>query len=707
MLWSMLWSLAFADGGMWLPEQMTELGPAWEQRGLSLDADQLADPLGHPLGAVVSLGFRSASFVSDQGLVATNHHCVSSYLQYLSSADAPHHRDGFTAASRTDEANVGPGARMWVVEDIQDVTRDVLRRVGRGTSDAKRYTRIQDAIKDLIADCESEGRRCTVTSQFGGSRYDLISALELRDVRLVFAPPHAVGQFGGDIDNWQWPRHSADFAFLRAYVGPDGRPADFSPDNIPYEPPHHLELDTDGVDPGDFVMVAGFPGRTARHDLVRETEDDLGTLMPEYLERADEALAILRKHRASSDEANARLARAESSLANGEKKTRGILDGFAREGTLDQLRADEEAMLAWIDGDPSRRALRAVHAEMVAAWESDFAQRQQRATTSRLLRYAPLLSNAHRALRLADERQKPDAKRRRGYQERDIARIRAAAERLDRSLWLPADRELLTTVFEDYLALPGDDRLPAIDAWLDARGGLEGALEALYTDPALASVDARLALLEATPAALRTSEDPWVQLAVALETWMGPERLAGDALRGRDQRLWSQWIPAKRDWYRETGRVLSDDANSTLRLTLGHVQGYAPEDGLQALPETTLSGLVAKAGDAPFDAPEAFVTRAGNASASRWADPDHGDVVVNVLTTLDVTGGNSGSATLNGDGELVGLAFDTTWEGVVSDRHFLAERTRTIVVDVRYMLWVVEGDEDAHWLLDELGVSLP
>lgn len=249
MLLALALSLATAGEGMWLPEQVPALG--LDEQGLELAAEQLSDPLKHPLGAIVSLGFCSASFVSEDGLIATNHHCVTSFLQYLSDADNPVFATGYAAATRADEPTLGPTARVRVVEKLTDVTDVVLGKVGRRTSDAKRHQRIDEATKTLVAECEAQpGRRCYVAPQFGGSTYRLIQTLELQDLRMVYAPPDAVGQFGGDVDNWMWPRHSADFAFLRAYVAPDGSPAPYADDNVPYQPPHHLEVATEGVDEG-------------------------------------------------------------------------------------------------------------------------------------------------------------------------------------------------------------------------------------------------------------------------------------------------------------------------------------------------------------------------------------------------------------------------------------------------------------------------
>lgn len=699
-------STAFAGEGMWMPEQVPALAADWAARGLELPAAALADPLGQPLGAIVSLGFCSGSFVSPSGLVATNHHCVERYLQYLSSGEANRHRDGYAATSAAEELSVGPTGRLWVVESIRDVTGEVLGGLRKRTSDAERFDLIEAASKALIAACEQQAhRRCRVASHYGGSQYRLITSLELLDLRMVYAPSMGLGQFGGDIDNWSWPRHGADFAFVRAYVGPDGQPAPYSEANVPYQPRHHLPVSAAGVDPGGLVMVAGYPGSTDRHRLAIELEQHAGWYLPRSRALQQEVFDLLSAESARSAEAEARLGQPISTLANGMKNTDGLLASFARRDLVGEKRAEEEAMLAWVRADKARRKLlEPVHAELIAALEEEASRERRELLLGRVFRAADLLSIAHAALRWAGEAKKPDAERDPGYQDRDRDRFRARLERLERSLWLPADRAVLAAMLVHYQAAPDEQRAPSLDAWLSAQGGAPAALDRLFAAPRLASTEARLQLLDQDLATLRASDDPWMQLAVAMEAHFEPERRADEARRGRMHRLRSQWMAAKADWYQQTGRAMYDDANSTLRLTVGEIAGYSPQDGLLAQPQTTLAGLVAKVGEPPFDAPAWVVERAAEGARSRWSSPALGDVPVNHLSTLDITGGNSGSAVLDGQGRFVGLAFDGNWESIASDWVWLDGVTRCISMDVRYLLWVLDNDPAGARVLAELDV---
>lgn len=705
----MIWLLALlgvADEGMWLPEQIPEIAAGWRERGLEIDPEQLADPLGDPLGAIVSLGFCSASFVSPDGLIATNHHCVEGYLQYNSSAEANRHRDGYVAASRREELSVGPTGRLWIVESIDDVTDQVLAGIGRRGSDARRERRVSEASKRLVAACERQAnRRCRVASYRGGGEFRLITRREIRDVRVVAAPSGALGQFGGDIDNWMWPRQSADFALLRAYVAPDGSSAEYADENVPYRPPHWLRVDPTGAEPGSFVMVAGYPGRTERRARARELDWYANRYLPQQIGLLRGLVDTLQGFAEVDAEAAARLGAPISQLNNGLKNSEGLLEGLKRGRLVDEKERMEEQLIQWVEVD-SRRGRRwsAALREQADLIDEEQEDRLRALYVGWMSRAADLLSVATRAVRLAQEKQKPDIQRDAGYQDRDLERIRAGFERLDKSLHLPSDRAALALILADYAAQPAAARVADLDAWIAEQGGVDAALDVLYDEPALARSGGRLALLDQDLATLEASDDPWVQLALVLDAWQAPRRARGKARKGAHLRLDPQWYAALEAWHTEQGRVLYDDANGTLRLTLGHVEGYEPEDGLWAQPQTTVGGLAAKAGPAPFDIDADTIARAEQ-GGGRWSDPELGDVPADFLTTLDTTGGNSGSAVLDGQGRFVGLAFDGNYESIAADWIFLPEVTRTICIDVRFMGWVMDGWEDGGWIRDELGLG--
>ena len=262
---------AAAVEGMWVPQQLPEIAAPLKKAGLKLDAKQLANLTGDPMGAVVSLGGCTASFVSPQGLVVTNHHCAYGAIQLNSTAQKNLMREGFNAPTRGDEVSAGPSSRIFALDSIQDVTAQIKAAIDGGASPIERTQAAEAEAKRLVAQCEAEaGYSCEVSSFFGGITYRLFRTVEIKDVRLVYAPPSSIGNYGGEVDNWMWPRHTGDFSFYRAYVGKDGKPAEYSKDNVPYQPKHWLKIADKPLGEGDFVMVAGYPGRTNRYALASE-----------------------------------------------------------------------------------------------------------------------------------------------------------------------------------------------------------------------------------------------------------------------------------------------------------------------------------------------------------------------------------------------------------------------------------------------------
>lgn len=688
---------------MWLPEQLPGMSEQLAEMGLEIPAEQLGDPKSEPLSAIVSLGFCSASFLSPDGLVGTNHHCVAGYLSQASGAEHNYARDGFLASDRASEISAGPAARLYVVESITDVTEDVTGAIKRFTKDAKREQIVTKARKLLVAGCEAQANHsCEVASYYGGQQYRLISKLELQDVRLVYAPPESVGSYGGDIDNFEWPRHAGDFALIRAYVAPDGSSAPYAEENVPYKPATHLKIDPTGAQPGEFVMVAGYPGRTYRYRTAREMQFAQEVSYPYSIALAQDMLAILREHSASSEDASGRLNSSIDQIANGMKYRQGNLDNFQSSDVLSRKQAQWAELTGWIAADPKRtktygpvlEELDALQAESEQSFEADTA-------LGYLIWMSDGLWAAHRTYRFALEAEKPDLERDRGYQDRDRPRTLQRLDAIDNTRWEPADRDLTKLMLERILALPADKQPAGLSAWVQEKGGLEGALTALYTAGAFPDAQTRRNWMEQSRSDFASSDNPWIELAVLLEDQtLAPQRQADKARAGAMLRLQPLYMEALLD----SRDQVYPDANSTLRVTVGHVKGYSPKDAVIYAPQTTVAGMVAKNGEAPFDAPQFLLDAAPSAPQSPWVDAELGDVPVDFLTTLDTTGGNSGSATLNGRGELVGFIFDGNYEAMSADWLFDPALTRSIHVDIRYVMWVLHTQGAGH-ILEELGQS--
>jgi len=702
-----------AGEGMWRPEQLPALATELHDLGLEIEPGSLADLTAHPMGAVIWLGGCTASFVSPEGLVATNHHCAYGSIQYSSTPERNLLEEGFLAYERGEELPAAPGSRIYVALEATDVTAQVEAAVPPQAMGAERYGAIERAEKRLVAGCESDpAYRCRVATFHGGLQYVLYRQLEIRDVRLVYAPPRSVGNYGDDVDNWMWPRHTGDFSFYRAYVGPDGRPADFSPDNVPYRPGHWLRVAPGGVREGDFVMVAGYPGRTSRHRLAHEVEDVIRWSYPTRRQAYLEMLEVIQRETADRPAARIAYAPVVSGLNNAIKNYAGMLAGFERSDLVERKRGLEENLQRWIEADPDRRAR---YGDAVA--RLDRLVEEDRATRARDLEWgmigrSSMLSAARKIVRMAHERRLPDDEREPGYQERDRVRLRATLERIDRRFDAGVDRAVLRHAILRYARLPEELRVPELDTFFGLEGApvdearLDARLEALYDGTGLVDRETRLGWLDADLEAVEASEDPFLELAVAL--YPADRRLErqDEDLKGRMLEARPRVMEALIAYREARGERVYPDANGTLRVTYGVVKGYEPRDGVWYRPFTTAYGILEKAtGVEPFDPPAELVAAV---EAGEWGryDPGGPDALpVNFLSTVDTTGGNSGSPTLDAEGRLVGLLFDGNWESIVADWDFLPEVTRSIHCDIRYVLWIMDRVDGAWHLLREMGVE--
>lgn len=699
---------AMAAEGMWVPQQLPEIAGPLKKAGLELSPEQLADLTGDPMGAVVSLGGCTASFVSPQGLVVTNHHCAYGAIQLNSTPDRNLMDVGFNAATMKDEVSAGPTSRIYALDSIEDVTDQVRAAIAAAPDALARTQALENLEKQLIARCEAEdGYRCRLYSFAGGTTYRLFRNLEIKDVRLVYAPPGSIGNYGGEIDNWMWPRHTGDFAFYRAYVGKDGKPAAYAEGNVPYRPKHWLEFADRPLGEGDFVMVAGYPGSTSRYALAADFDHTAQWSYPVVGGHFKNLVALVEAEGRRNPEVEVKYANTIRGWQNAMKNYDGQLEGFKRIGAAQTKRREEAAVLAWLrrQGAQGQGALDA-HAQLQALGELARQQRERDLIFGQL-RNTGVLGAAGQLYRLSIEREKPDAQRESGYQQRDLPALEGSLRQMERRYEPGMDRQLQAYWLREYLKLPADQRIAAVDRWLGGNdaAAVEAALDRLATTQ-LKDGARRMALLNADRKAFESSKDPAVQFAVAtmptvLQLEKEAKLRAGDALLARPV-----YLQAVADHKRSQGGFVYPDANSSLRITFGNVTGYTKTDGSRQEPFTRLEEVAAKAtGEEPFNAPQALLDAIQAKRHGGLADARLGTVPVNFLSNLDITGGNSGSPVLDARGKLVGLAFDGNWESVSSNWVFDPVMTRMISVDHRYMRWIMQEVFPAPNLLEEMGVA--
>ena len=701
--------IAQAGEGMWVPQQLPEIAGPLKKAGLKLSPQQISDLTGDPMGAVVALGGCTASFVSPNGLVVTNHHCAYGAIQLNSTAENNLIKNGFNAPTTADEVSAGPNARVFVLDEITDVTKDAKAAIAAAGDDALARTKALEAFeKKLIADCEAEaGFRCRLYSFSGGNTYRLFKNLEIKDVRLAYAPPGSVGKFGGDIDNWMWPRHTGDFAFYRAYVGKDGKPAAFSKDNVPYQPKHWLKFADQPLGAGDFVMVAGYPGSTNRYALAAEFDNTAQWTYPTIARHYKNQIAMVEAAGKQNADIQVKYAATMAGWNNTSKNYDGQLEGFKRIDAAGQKQREEAAVLGWLKGQGAKGqpALDA-HAKLLGLLEQSKATRDRDLTLA-LFNNTAMLGSATQLYRLSIEREKPNAERESGYQERDLPAIEGGLKQLERRYVAAMDRQLQEYWLNEYIKLPADQRVAAVDAWLGGNdaAAVKRALDRL-AGTKLGSTEERLKWFAADRKAFEASNDPAIQYAVAvmptlLKLEQERKTRAGENLAARPV-----YLQALADYKKSQGEFVYPDANLSLRITFGNVMGYAPKDGVEYTPFTTLEGVVAKeTGQDPFDSPKALLDAVAAKRYGGLEDKRIGSVPVNYLSDLDITGGNSGSPVLDAHGKLVGLAFDGNWESVSSNWVFDPKMTRMIAVDGRYLRWIMQEVYPAPQLLKEMNVG--
>jgi len=712
---------AFADEGQWQPYQMPSIADKLTQRGIDIPASQLADLGQYPMNAVVSLGYCTASFVSPQGLVVTNHHCAYRGIQYNSKKAHNYLENGFLANNQAQELSVGPSERLYITEKVTNVTDPVLADLR--AEPLAHFEDIQTHSKALIKICEADKNyRCSVNSFHHGLEYYLTKQLIIRDVRLVYAPPKSVGRFGGDIDNYEYPRHSGDFTFLRAYVGKDGKPATYSADNVPYIPKSYLKINADGVKAGDGIFVAGYPGTTSRYNLTSELQFANDWLYPTDAKRYQLQIDTITLMGDVDNDIALKYAGTMATMANRMKKLNGLLDGFNATDIVGIKQQRENDFLAWLIKDPS------ADTTLINRLEALLAEQRTQVQTNYYFKNAQssvLLTAASKLYRLAKEKQKPDEQRESGFQQRDMKMFTSALKRIDSRFDPTVDKILWLQDLQAYVRQPlktevFDNALSSSDSFEQ----LESKVEGLYALTELTDQAKRLQWMDKSAEEFETSDDPFIRLAVAIHPTNMTLEKNEKRLEGKLSSVRPQYMKAVINYYKSNNWPVYPDANRTLRITYGMVDGYQSKDALYKQPFTRLEGIVAKhTGVEPFNAPAKLLAaiNANDYGAHRVATiyrqpstwvcklmscldkpADFNSVPVNFLSSADTTGGNSGSPVFNGKGELVGLNFDSTYEAITKDWFFNPTITRAVHVDIRYILWMMDQVDHADNLIKEL-----
>ena len=688
---------------MWEPYELTKLQKELKQSGFSKDVSGLTDLFSHPMNAIVSLGGCSAAFVSPDGLIATNYHCIeSSFLQFNSSKNENLFETGFVAKTKDAEKRSAPGSRVYITTSSTEITDDVLKGISDQTESLRRSELIEENKKRIIKNCESsEEIECRVRSFFSGETYKLEKVLKIKDVRLVYAPPAYVGEYGGEIDNWMYPRHTGDFALLRAYVGKDQSIKEFNKENIPYKSKSFLKISAKGVSDGDFVMVLGYPGRTNRLLTFNEINWDLTTGFEESIKYLQRGIKLIDDHTNEADGSKLKYRGRKSGFENYYKKISGQNNGAKNFNLLEIEKENWEQFLKFANSNGSKIELSLLE-ELLDLIDDSLDENLAR----RYYGNSTLISMAQRIYRNAVEQGKPDQERKQGYQERDQERIRNGIKRMDYSFDSRVDKAIFLDRLSSYSNFDAKLRRPDYSKNLLLDDNFEltkKKVSELYSSEFI-TADAMMKLKDMSLDELDSSNDPLIRFVRSIypETLVYEKKY--DERSARRQLLKSNFISLLRQYYQSNKKEIYADANGTLRVTYGNVSGVELRDGVYYKPFTTLEGIAEKhSGEEPFNVGDKLLNKIFEKDYGTYYFEPIDSVPVNFISTLDITNGNSGSATINSDFDLVGLAFDGMLETIIADYKYISQ-ARSISVDSRYLLWTLEKVEGADNILKELTI---
>ena len=711
------WTLAKADEGMWLLSKIKELNiEKMQQMGFKLTAEDIYN-VNKPgiKDAIVGLGnegrpfqhFCSGEIISPNGLLLTNHHCGFSAIQAHSSVEHDYLRDGFWAYEMKDEL-ANPGTTASILDRMEDVTGAVLDGYEPGMTEQQRDSVVRTNSEAIAGKAEKDGTglRADVESLYYGNQYFLFVYRVFKDVRLVGAPPSSIGKFGGDTDNWMWPRHTGDFSIFRIYADKDNNPAEYSEDNVPYIPKKYFKISLGGVSEGDFTFIYGFPGRTQEY-IVSEAVRYISEISdPHKIALRTLRLDIQDRYMSASQAVRIQYSSKNAAVSNSWKKWQGEMRGIRKMNTVETKKENERLFEEWAAGSE--------YSGIVGRLDSLYRLMEPYAfaadyynETARAIELTSFAAEYARRLEKAAGVSSPDE----ATQARESAKRLAAAFYKD--YYMPIDKESFIALmdmfdrnipsgFKPEYFTESMGRYGSAEAWADSLFG-----NSVFSDSSALTKTVAAACADGvgTDITLLT-DDPAVEFGNEFRKWYM------EGIRSVVQRLGSEITLLYRDYMKgqmefNKDRAFYPDANLTLRVAYGSVQGYSPADGTYYLPMSTIEGIMQK------DNPDIFDYNIPQRLRDIYAEKDYGEwtvtdasgrltVPVCFIATNHTSGGNSGSPVINADGDLIGINFDRVWEGTMSDIVFDPDLCRNISLDIRYVLFIIDKVAGAGHLIDEM-----
>jgi hypothetical protein len=692
-----------ADEGMWFLMFIERLNHRDMQKlGLQLTAEEIYSINNHSLkDAIVQFnGGCTAEMVSKDGLVLTNHHCGYDAIAELSTADKNYLKNGYWAVNR--KAEMKPSSlyvRFFVRMD--DVSKRILSKVNDKMTEAEREKAINQETA-LIEKENNEGGKYTVSVRpfFQGNEYYYFVYQDYKDVRLVGTPPESLGKFGGDTDNWEWPRHTADFSMFRVYADENGNPADYSENNVPLQPKHYLPVNIGGVSENDYAMILGYPGRTNRWMPAGGIEQNVKYAYPAWVEGAKTGMDNMQKYMKQNDEIRLKYASKFASTANYWKNRQGMIDALTKSGTA-KSKADQEAKFnKWANQTANKEKYGNVVSDINAYYALTNEKSKHDNYMQQLFRTSSFGTIGRTMGRQLDNYLKADATKRAQLK----PGLEEAATEMFKEIYLPAEKDILAAQLKTYATKANGYAIaPAVKKLAEENNNdFTSYVNTTFDSSIFTSLEGIKSFLD-NPSKETLENDPLYVLTNDMINHYNTKSDAITAAQEKYSKAYRLLVEGMRE--SKIATIQYPDANSTLRLTYGKVRSLPADKRNDAKVNnyTTLDGQVKKykKDDAEFDLPVKVLEMNKSKDYGKYADKD-GSLHVNFLTDNDITGGNSGSPVLNGKGELIGLAFDGNIEAMAGDVIFDKKLQRTINVDIRYVLWVIENFSGAKHIVDEM-----
>jgi hypothetical protein len=694
-----------ADEGMWLPIFIERLNYVdMQEMGLQLTPEEIYSINNSSLKDAIIIfgGGCTGEIVSPEGLIFTNHHCGYGAIQSHSTVQHDYLTDGFWAMNKNEELpNEGLSARFLV--RIEDVTQQVLDKLNDDMTEQERGTKVREISKIITEEATKDnGYTASVRGFFAGNEYYLFVYEVFRDVRLVGAPPSSIGKFGADTDNWMWPRHTGDFSIFRVYTDADGNPAEYAKDNVPMKSKHHLPISLDGVKKGDFAMIMGYPGGTDRYMSSWQVDLAVEESNMTIVDIRDKKLKIMRTYMDSDDAIRIQYASKYARTSNYWKYYIGQTKGLKRLGVSEKKKKQEAGFHKWVEADPVRKekygeALKLREEAVDNLKNINLAQIYLNEAISRgseILMYSRRFNTLKELL---DDKDADEAD-----VTAEIESLRESAKDYFKNYHQPIDKNILAAMLEMYHEnVPKSQQPEILTEIANGKAGYEGYAEKLF-DKSIFSTEDRVNAFLDNPKAKKIEKDPAFELVNAFIEIIPDIRavsMQANLDQAKGERLYIAGLIEM-----HPGKKYYPDANFTMRLTYGQVLDYYPADAVHFDYTTTLKGVMEKEDpdNWEFVVPEKLKQLYEAKDYGRYGED--GEMIVGFITNNDITGGNSGSPVMNGKGELIGIAFDGNWEAMSGDIAFEPELQRTISVDIRYVLFIIDKYAGAQNIIDELTI---